>query len=83
MFAEIEVAGSTKESPLCWATMVQLPRERRVRIAPFTLHTFSVELEKLTGRPEEEIALSPKLPDLSGSVFGGENVISFDARIEN
>ena len=40
--------------------MVHVPTETRVTVAPLTVHTDAVSDEKLTGKPDEDVALTVK-----------------------
>jgi hypothetical protein len=48
--------------PVCVALIVQAPVDRRVAVEPATEQTDGVVDAKLTGKPDEAVALRPTVP---------------------
>ena len=55
---ETSAAGLYVASPACDEVIVQLPAFNNVTVPPLVVQTFGVSLLKLTGKPDEAVALT-------------------------
>ena len=68
-------AGECVASPPCAARMVHVPTARSVAALAFTTHTFKVSEEKVTGNPDDAVALMANGPAPNVRLFNAPNVI--------
>ena len=68
-------AGECVASPPCAARMVHVPTARSVAVLAFTMHTLKVSEEKVTGNPDDAVALMANGPVPNVRLFNAPNVI--------